>query len=174
MTEAILCENLTKDINGFTALNELNLRIEHGVCVGFLGPNGAGKTTTIKILMNMLRATKGNAYIEGVHVENEPKQALGRVGAVVEIPEFYPYLTPNETLTYLGKIRGMRSQELSDNIEKVINDVKLEEWKDKRIGKFSGLRTRISRTIRRDLCQGLTSLCYDNTFLSFCNLIQNL
>ncbi|UCG68586.1 MAG: ATP-binding cassette domain-containing protein, partial [Thermoplasmata archaeon] len=88
MTEAIVTVNLTKVFNNFTAVNDLNLKIEHGVCVGFLGPNGAGKTTTIKILTNMLRATRGNAYIEGVDVESDPKGALGRVGSVVEIPEF--------------------------------------------------------------------------------------
>lgn len=145
MNEAIVTENLTKVFNSFTALNNLNLRIEHGVCVGFLGPNGAGKTTTIKILMNMLKATKGTAYIDGVNVENNPKEALGKIGALVETPEFYPYLTPIETLTYLGRIRGMSPGFLSKNIEKVLKDVKLDEWKDKRIGKFSkGMKQRLA------------------------------
>jgi ABC-2 type transport system ATP-binding protein len=145
MTEAILTQNLTKVFNGFTAVNELNLRIEHGVCVGFLGPNGAGKTTTIKILTNMLRATKGNAYIEGMDVESNPKEALGKVGSVVETPEFYPYLTPIETLTYLGRIRGMSPEILSSRIDNVLGDVKLNEWKDQRIGKFSkGMKQRLA------------------------------
>lgn len=145
MKEVIVTENLTKVFNSFTALSNLDLRIEHGVCVGYLGPNGAGKTTTIKILMNMLRATKGTAYIDGVSVEHNPKEALGKVGAVVETPEFYPYLTPIETLTYLGKIRGLSHEGLKSNIEKVLNDVKLKEWKDKRIGKFSkGMKQRLA------------------------------
>lgn len=145
MNEAIVTENLTKVFNSFTALNNLNLRIEHGVCVGFLGPNGAGKTTTIKILTNMLRATKGNAYIEGVDVGSNPKEALGKVGSVVETPEFYPYLTPIETLNYLGKIRGLSHERLKSSIEKVLGDVKLNEWKDKRIGKFSkGMKQRLA------------------------------
>lgn len=145
MTEAIITEKLTKNFGNFTAVNELNLRIEHGVCVGFLGPNGAGKTTTIKILTSMLRATKGNAYIEGVDVKTDPKGALSRVGSVVETPEFYPYLTPVETLTYLGKIRGIESNRLPERIEHVIGDVKLQDWKDKRIGKFSkGMKQRLA------------------------------
>jgi ABC-2 type transport system ATP-binding protein len=144
MTEAIITENLTKNFGNFTAVNELNLRIEHGVCVGFLGPNGAGKTTTIKILTSMLRATKGNAYIEGVDVATDPKGALSRVGSVVETPEFYPYLTPVETLTYLGKIRGVDSRTLPGRIEQVIEEVRLQNWKDKRIGKFSkGMKQRL-------------------------------
>ena len=145
MTEAIITENLTKSFGNFTAVNELNLRIEHGVCVGFLGPNGAGKTTTKKILTSMLRATKGNAYIEGVDVKTDPKGALSRVGSVVETPEFYPYLTPVETLTYLGKIRGIESNRLQERIEHVIGDVRLQDWKDKRIGKFSkGMKQRLA------------------------------
>ncbi|UCE35936.1 MAG: ABC transporter ATP-binding protein [Thermoplasmata archaeon] len=145
MNEAIVTENLTKVFGNFTAVNELNLRIEHGVCVGFLGPNGAGKTTTIKILTSMLRATNGNAYIEGVDVGINPKEALGRVGSVVETPEFYPYLTPVETLTYLGKIRGIASNQLLERIEHVIGEVKLQDWKDKRIGKFSkGMKQRLA------------------------------
>ncbi|UCG69818.1 MAG: ABC transporter ATP-binding protein [Thermoplasmata archaeon] len=145
MTEAIVTVNLTKVFNSFTAVNDLNLSIEHGVCVGFLGPNGAGKTTTIKILTNMLRATKGNAYIEGMDVESDPKGALGRVGSVVEIPEFYPYLTPIETLTYLGRIRGIEPSRLQERIEHVIGEVKLQEWKDQRIGKFSkGMKQRLA------------------------------
>jgi ABC-2 type transport system ATP-binding protein len=145
MTDAIITENLTKEFNGFTALNQLNLRIEPGVCVGFLGPNGAGKTTTIKILTNMLRATKGKAYIDGVCVELDPKEALGRIGAVVETPEFYPYLTPIETLTYLGRIRGIGLEKLKERREEVLGDVKLTEWKDKRIGKFSkGMKQRLA------------------------------
>jgi ABC-2 type transport system ATP-binding protein len=145
MTEAIITENLTKNFGNFTAVNELNLRIEHGVCVGFLGPNGAGKTTTIKILTSMLRATKGNAYIEGVDVATDPKGALSRVGSVVETPEFYPYLTPVETLTYLGKIRGVDSRTLPGRIEQVIEEVRLQNWKDKRIGKFSkGMKQRLA------------------------------
>ncbi|MEE9150268.1 MAG: ABC transporter ATP-binding protein [Thermoplasmata archaeon] len=144
MSDAIVTENLTKMFGKFTALNNLNLRIKHGVCVGFLGPNGAGKTTTIKILTNMLRATKGNAYIEGMDVESTPKDALARIGSVVETPEFYPYLTPIETLTYLGKIRGLSDGGLRSSIDKVISDMKLGEWKDKRIGKFSkGMKQRL-------------------------------
>ena len=145
MTEAIVTENLTKVFNGFTAVNDLNLKIGHAACVGFLGPNGAGKTTTIKILTNMLRATKGRAYIDGYDVAYDPKAALSVVGTVIEIPEFYPYLTPVETLTYLGKIRGYESNQLPARIEKVLKDVRLDEWKDKRIGKFSkGMKQRLA------------------------------
>jgi ABC-2 type transport system ATP-binding protein len=93
----------------------------------------------------MLRATKGNAFIEGVDVQSSPKEALGRMGSVVETPEFYPYLTPIETLTYLGRIRGIETNKLPGRIDTVLTDVKLTEWKDKRIGKFSkGMKQRLA------------------------------
>src|SRR5512138_1101854 len=106
MTEPIVIENLTKDFNGFRAVDNLSLTVNEGRFLGFLGPNGAGKTTTIKILTNLLDASGGSAYLNGVDVTKNPKAALAEVGAVVETPEFYPYLTPLETLAYMGSIRG--------------------------------------------------------------------
>ncbi len=67
------------------------------------------------------------------------------MGAVVETPEFYPELTPTETLTYLGKLRGMSPGTIRDRISHVLGQVKMEEWKDQRIGKFStGMKQRIA------------------------------
>ena len=127
------------------AVNNLSLDVKQGAAVGFLGPNGAGKTTTIKILTNLIKATSGKAHLLGVDVTKEPRNALANVGAVVETPEFYPFLTPLETLSYLGRIRGMESKEISSKSEEVLKMVKLSEWKDKRIGKFSkGMKQRLA------------------------------
>lgn len=113
--------------------------------VGFLGPNGAGKTTTIKILTNLITATSGRAFLHGVDVTTDPKRALSQVGAVVETPEFYPYLTPVETLAYLGSIRGMPSVDIKKRTHEVLHEVKLDEWKTTRIGKFSkGMKQRLA------------------------------
>src|SRR5450756_3023596 len=92
--EPIVIEHLSKQYGKLLAVNDLSWAVERGVFVGFLGPNGAGKTTTIKMLTNLLRATNGKAYLNGVDVIRHPKAALDRVGAVVETPEFYPQLTP--------------------------------------------------------------------------------
>jgi ABC-2 type transport system ATP-binding protein len=113
--------------------------------VGFLGPNGAGKTTTIKILTNLISPTSGKAMLEGVDVVTNPKKALSHVGAVVETPEFYPYLTPVETLAYLGRIRGMSMADIRKRTNDVLTEVKLEEWRSTRIGKFSkGMKQRLA------------------------------
>jgi ABC-2 type transport system ATP-binding protein len=138
-------ENLTKDFGAVKAVNDLSLDVKQGVALGFLGPNGAGKTTTIKILTNLIKATSGKAHMLGVDVTKKPREALANVGAVVETPEFYPFLTPVETLSYLGKIRGMDAKEISTRSEELLRTVKLTEWKDKRIGKFSkGMKQRLA------------------------------
>jgi ABC-2 type transport system ATP-binding protein len=145
MDDPIVIENLTKDFNGFKAVDSLNLRVERKSFVGFLGPNGAGKTTTIKILTHLLSASGGQAYLNGVDVTKDPKNALAGVGAVVETPEFYPYLTPIETLQYLGSLRGMSNEYIQRRTKEVLETVKMTEWSKTRIGKFSkGMKQRLA------------------------------
>ena len=145
MVEPIVIQSLTKDFNGFRAVDDLTLEVRRGSFLGFLGPNGAGKTTTIKILTNLLDASSGSAYLGGVDVTKDPKAALANVGAVVETPEFYPYLTPNETLAYMGELRGMSKADIARRSSEVLDVVKMTEWADKRIGKFSkGMKQRIA------------------------------
>jgi len=137
MSEAIVIENLTKYYNKFLALKDLSLRIPANENVGLLGPNGAGKSTTLKILCGLIRASSGTAYIDGVDVSEKPEKALSRIGVIVETPEFYPFLTPEETLGYLGRLRGMRRGELKRRIKEVIKLVRLEDWGRVKIEKFS-------------------------------------
>jgi len=145
MVEPIIIEHLTKDFSGFKAVDDLNLVVKQGSFMGFLGPNGAGKTTTIKILTSLLWATSGSAMLNGIDVTKHPKNALAEIGAVVETPEFYPYLTPNETLSYLGELRGMSFEDIRSRSKIVLETVKMTEWSDKRIGKFSkGMKQRIA------------------------------
>lgn len=142
--EAIVTEELTKYYGKLLALDSLSLKIEKGHSVGFLGPNGAGKSTTIKILCNLIRPTRGNAYISSHNTLEEPINALKDVGALVETPEFYSYLTPLEILSYLGKLRGITGDELKERVRYVLEVVKLSEWANTKIGKFSrGMKQRL-------------------------------
>lgn len=144
MSEPIVIENLTKYYNKFLALDNLSLRVAENENVGLLGPNGAGKSTTLKILCGLLRASSGTAYIDGASVAEKPEQALSKIGAIVETPEFYPFLTPEETLGYLGRLRGMRGDELKRRIKEVIQLVRLEDWGKVKIEKFSrGMKQRL-------------------------------
>ena len=138
-------QNLSKAFGPIKAVDSLSLKVPKGETVGFLGPNGAGKTTTIKIMTNLITATSGRAVLHGIDVVTNPKQALDSVGAVVETPEFYSFLTPVETLAYLGSIRGMHSDEIKQRSNEILHEVKLEEWRNTRIGKFSkGMKQRLA------------------------------
>ena len=136
---------LRKEYGSFVAVDDLNLSVKKNSFTGFLGPNGAGKSTTLKILTHLINATSGEAYINGVDVTKDPKKALTNVGTVVETPEFYPYLTPRETLKYVGQIIGMSSEAIASETDRILKKVKMEEWGNKRIGTFSkGMRQRIA------------------------------
>ena len=144
-TNILTIKNLTKKFSSFVAVDNLSLDVKKNTCVGFLGPNGAGKTTTLKILTGLLRPTSGDAHINGYDVTKNFREAMSGVGAVVETPEFYPHFTPIDVLSYFGKLRGMPNQEINNRIQKVLDEVNMSEWSQKKIGKFSkGMKQRIS------------------------------
>jgi ABC-2 type transport system ATP-binding protein len=89
---------LTKAFGARRAIDAVDLAVPEGVCFGFLGPNGAGKTTLIRMLLGLARPTSGTALVRGADVHRSPTAALGRVGAIVEEPRFYPQLTGRENL----------------------------------------------------------------------------
>ncbi len=136
--------NLTKTYGAFTALSDLNLKIEGTKCVGFLGPNGSGKTTTLKMFTDLIKPTRGEALINGVNVQAQKKKALAQVSTLIETPEIYSSLTPREALTMIAELRGVPAEERAKQVEQVVAEVRMEEWIDKRVGKFSkGMKQRI-------------------------------
>lgn len=144
MADCIVIEDLTKYYNKFLALDKLSLRVPEKEKIGLLGPNGAGKSTTLKILCGLIRPTSGKAYIDGIDVVTQPEKALTRIGAIIETPEFYSYLTPEDTLNYFGQLRGMKGEVLKRRIKEVIELVKLEKWSKVKIEKFSrGMKQRL-------------------------------
>jgi ABC-2 type transport system ATP-binding protein len=125
-------------------VSDLNLKIEGSKCVGFLGPNGAGKTTALKMFTDLIRPSSGEALINGVNVHTHKKEALASVAALIETPEIYPSLTPREALMMIAEIRGVPPAERNKRIEEAVSEVHMEEWLDKRVGKFSkGMKQRI-------------------------------
>ncbi|HVP27489.1 MAG TPA: ABC transporter ATP-binding protein [Candidatus Bathyarchaeia archaeon] len=136
--------NLSKRYGSFTALTNLSLKLEGAKCIGFLGPNGAGKTTTLKLFTDLIRPSSGEALINGVNVHTQKKKALESVGALIETPEIYPALTPREGLSMIAEIRGVPKTERNKRIEDSLQEVHMEEWIDKRMGKFSkGMKQRV-------------------------------
>ena len=142
---SIEARDLTKRYGSFVALSNLNLKIEGAKCVGFLGPNGAGKTTTLKIFTDLIRASGGQALINGVDVHKEKKKALDPCGVLIETPEIYPSFTPREALSMIADLRGIPRADRTKRIEAVVSEVKMDEWMDKKVGKFSkGMKQRIN------------------------------
>jgi ABC-2 type transport system ATP-binding protein len=135
---AIQMENLTKTYGKtFKALDGVSLQIKRGEVVGYVGPNGAGKTTTIKILTGLIRPTSGQACVNGIDVAAKPRDALRSIGALIEVPGVYDYLTPHETLAYFGRVYGMRRDLIDRRIKETLELVRLPEWEHKKTGSFS-------------------------------------
>ena len=144
MSKVIQIKNLTKKFSNLIALDKLDLDVEENTCIGYLGPNGSGKSTTIKILIGLIRPSSGHAFILGNDVAKDIRSALSDVGVLVEIPKFYSNLMPYETLSYFGKLRGMKKDDLINRIDDILEQVNLSEWKQKKIGTFSkGMKQRL-------------------------------
>src|SRR5690625_614347 len=99
MNDQILMTNdLTKKYKKHISVDGLNLRIERGQIYGFLGPNGAGKTTTIRMLLGLIKPTKGHIEIFGQSLKKNRLQILQQIGSLVESPTYYGNLTGRENL----------------------------------------------------------------------------
>jgi ABC-2 type transport system ATP-binding protein len=106
MEYAIRTEGLTKTYGARSAVKDLNLAVPVGSVFGFLGPNGAGKTTTIRMLLGLVRPTSGTAAVMGVDVLRQRPRLASLVGAIVEVPTFYTYLSGAENLRALALSSG--------------------------------------------------------------------
>lgn len=145
MAPSLEAVKMTKKFGNFTAVNDLNLKIQGTKCVGFLGPNGAGKTTTMKMFTGLISATSGNALINGVDISKDKKAALASCSTLIETPEIYPALTPKEAFTMLCEIRGVPSEERNKRIDEALGKVKMQEWENKKVGSFSkGMKQRVN------------------------------
>ncbi len=104
---AIEFHALTRRFGQHTAVDALSLRVPRSSVFGFLGPNGAGKTTTIAMLLGLVRPTSGHITIFGHDVQRTPTTALQRVGAMIEYPAFFPYLSGYDNLRVLARADGI-------------------------------------------------------------------
>jgi ABC-2 type transport system ATP-binding protein len=101
----LVAEGLTKNFNGFRAVDDVSFKLEGTGCYGYLGPNGAGKTTTMKLFTSLLRPSKGKALVNGFEVSKHPTKALKSVGSLIEDPEPYNFMTVQEFIEFAVKIR---------------------------------------------------------------------
>lgn len=117
------------------ALDGLDLRVEPGEVFGLLGPNGAGKTTTVKILLGLTRPSAGSARLFGLSASDPGSRR--RVGYLPEGHRFPGYLTARQTLSIFGRMSGMDSASLARRIPMLLERVRLSDWTDVRVKKYS-------------------------------------
>ncbi len=145
MAPSLEAVKVAKKFGTFTAVSDLNLKIQGTKCVGFLGPNGAGKTTTMKMFTGLISASSGSALINGVDVAKDKKAALASCATLIETPEIYPSLTPYEAMSMLCEIRGVPREERNKRIDDALGRVKMQEWERKKVGSFSkGMKQRVN------------------------------
>ena len=141
MSAAIEVRGLRKDYRAglggreVKALAGIDLAVQPGELFGLLGPNGAGKTTTVKILLGLTHATAGSASLLGKPV-GDP-ESRRRVGYLPEGHRFPGYLTARQTLSIFGRMSGVPSRTLAPRIKDLLSRVKLSDWVDVKVKRFS-------------------------------------
>jgi len=136
---ALSTNGLTKRYGRRLAVDGLSLDVPTGVVAGFIGPNGAGKTTTMAMLLGLVRPTAGTATVLGESVE-DPASYMGRVGALIEAPAFWPALSGLENLRVLATLGGHDKSRISE----VLALVGLETRGSDRFGQYSfGMKQRL-------------------------------
>lgn len=139
MKEILKVENVSKSIKGKKIIDNFSFSIQEGEIVGLLGANGAGKTTIMRMIVGLIKNDAGNIVVDGYSIEKEFIKAIDIIGAVIEAPELYPYLTGAENLRLLSRINGK-----TNNIEEIIKLVQLEDRINDKVGTYSlGMKQRL-------------------------------
>ena len=121
MNAIIQVKNLTKDFKEVKAVDDLSFSVPAGQVYGFLGQNGAGKSTTIRMLLTLIKPTSGYVEIFGMNLQKHRKEILRRIGAIIEKPDLYKYLTALQNLRIFAAMSGIKISEkkLIDQLAKV-------------------------------------------------------
>ena len=132
-------QNLTKNFGSFKAVDNVSFKIEKGNVYGLLGPNGSGKSTTLGMILGVVNNTSGSYHWFEGNLSNQ--QALKRIGAIIERPNFYPYMSAYENLNLVCKIKEISPK----SIENKLKLVGLWEFKDRKFKVFSlGMKQRLA------------------------------
>lgn len=144
MTELVVeTRKLTKRFGDFTAVDELEFKVEKGEIYGLLGPNGAGKTTTIKMVCGILKITSGNAKVLGKDIPN--KDLASSIGYMPQETALYLNLTVHQNMEFYGEIFELGKAEIKSREKELLKFINLEKWRDKRVSKLSGgMKHRVS------------------------------
>ena len=108
MQDIIKVTSLTKQFKNLTAVDDLSFTVMEGDVYGFLGQNGAGKSTTIRMLLTLIAPTHGSIELFGLNLAHNRNEILKQVGAVIEKPDLYKYLSAYENLKLFAKLSGIK------------------------------------------------------------------
>ncbi|HER41077.1 MAG TPA: ATP-binding cassette domain-containing protein, partial [Salinimicrobium catena] len=139
MNKILQINNLTKKYGPVTAVKDLSFTIEKGNVYGILGPNGSGKSTTLGVVLNVVNKTSGDfKWFDG---RESTHDALKKVGAIIERPNFYPYMTAAQNLDLVCKIKNVSPEKIDEKLELV----GLLDRKDSKFRTFSlGMKQRLA------------------------------
>ena len=136
--DIITTHDLTKNFNGFTAVDQVSFSVKKGEIFGFLGPNGAGKTTTIKMLTTLLYPTKGTAELSGYDIIKQRSKVRQNIGVVFQEPALDTELTGRENLDFHARMYALSTENRIQRIAEVLKLVDLVEKKDVLVKNYSG------------------------------------
>lgn len=138
-------EDITKKAGRRTLVGDMSFDIMQGEVCGFIGPNGAGKTTLIRMITGLIKPNAGSIRIEGFDVQRDRKKALGQVGAIVESPIFFPYMSGRDNLMNLVKLHaGIPKDKHASRVDEVLGIVGLQGRGEDKVKTYSlGMKQRL-------------------------------
>jgi ABC-type multidrug transport system ATPase subunit len=142
----IKVENISKNFGTLKAVDNLSFEVEAGQVFGFLGQNGSGKSTTIRMLLSLIHPSSGSIELFGKSIQKNRASILEQVGAIIERPDLYPYLTATEHLQLFAKVRKQKVAAI--NITKTLEQVGLSHRSQDKVQTFSlGMKQRLGIAI---------------------------
>ena len=136
--------NLKKSFDQFIAVDNIDLSVSRGEVVGFLGPNGAGKSTTMKMLTGFLEPDNGEIFINNINLKSDPLKAKEYIGYLPEGAPSYSDMIVADFLSFIGKMRGLSHNYLSNRLEEMANQINLKEMWNRPIETLSkGFKRRV-------------------------------
>lgn len=141
MDDIITTHRLTKTYGSRTVVDGLDLRVPQGSVYGFLGPNGSGKSTTMKMLLSLVRPSRGEIHLFGRPMNRDTRpDLLRKVGSLIEAPPGYAHLTGRENMAIVQRMLGLSDRQVS----RAVSTVRLQEHMDKRVRAYSlGMKQRL-------------------------------